>query len=415
MRSFPVPVLSFAVRFLLPFPASLPQLFHRCLVSAFASSFFRFPSASFRPLPFPFRLLSLLFFLSALPASASQGLPPCALPLSLLRFPRSSQPGFPCFLPRFPYSAFCWFPFVLPCFAPAAVPQVIPFQISPPGPVPDFRFLSSASVLASHYSASVSSFPCFLSQPHSGFLNASDFPLGLSVFHRIFRQVSPTSLPVSGTRLPVRSLSPLPDSLPQLLVRCFPFAFAFGLVRFASGSFRPLLLRFRLLSLLFLPFRSSRFRLSVASPVPPLRFRFLAFPVLPGPVSRAFFPGFRTRLSACFLSSFPASLPAAVPPVLTSCSRFRYPSFFFRFLSSASFPDLTTQPLPFLFPSSRFPLAAVHSGACLSSFRSAWSPMLPFPIRYSASCSSFLLSVLASQAAFRTNTGLSLRISAGSP
>ena len=257
MRSFPVPVLSFAVRFLSPFPDSLPQLFLRCLVSACASSIFRFPSTFFRPLLFPFRLLSLLFFLSALPASASQGLPLCALPLSLLRFPRSSQPGFPCFLSRFPYSAFCWFPFVLPCFAPAAVPQVIPFQVSSPGPVPDFRFLTSASVLASHYSASVSSFPCFLSPPHSGFLNASDFPLGLSVFHRIFRQVTLTSLPVSGTQLSVRFLSPFPDSLPQLFLRCFPFAFAFGLVRFPSGSFRPLLLRFRLLGLLFLPFRSS--------------------------------------------------------------------------------------------------------------------------------------------------------------
>ena len=36
---------------------------------------------------------------------------------------------------------------------------MIPFQVSSPGPVLDFRFLSSASILASHYSASVSSFP----------------------------------------------------------------------------------------------------------------------------------------------------------------------------------------------------------------------------------------------------------------
>ena len=68
-------------------------------------------------------------------------------------FPRSLQPGFPCLPSRFRYSAFCWFPFVLSCFAPAAVPQVIPFQISPPGPTPDFRFLSSASMVAPHYSA----------------------------------------------------------------------------------------------------------------------------------------------------------------------------------------------------------------------------------------------------------------------
>ena len=40
-----------------------------------------------------------------------------------------------------------------------------------------------------------------------------------------------------------------------------------------------------------------------ASSVLPLRFRFLAFPVLPSLVSHAFFPGFRTRLSDGFLSS----------------------------------------------------------------------------------------------------------------
>ena len=64
MSSFRVLVLSSAVRFLSPFPASLPQLFHRCLPSALAFGIFHFRSASFRPLPFRFRLLSLLFFLS---------------------------------------------------------------------------------------------------------------------------------------------------------------------------------------------------------------------------------------------------------------------------------------------------------------------------------------------------------------
>ena len=89
----------------------------------------------------------------------------------------------------------------------------------------------------------------------------------------------------------------------------FRFRFSSGIFRSASASFRPLLLSFRLLSLLFLPFRSSRFCLSVASPVLPLRFRFLAFPVPPRLVSHPFSPGFRTRLSVGFLSSFPASLP----------------------------------------------------------------------------------------------------------
>ena len=61
MHSFPDPVLSLAVCFLSPFLASLPQLFHECLLSAFASCIFRFPSAFFRPLLFRFRLLGLLF------------------------------------------------------------------------------------------------------------------------------------------------------------------------------------------------------------------------------------------------------------------------------------------------------------------------------------------------------------------
>ena len=60
---------------------------------------------------------------------------------------------------------------------------------------------------------------------------------------------------------------------------------------------------------LFLPFRSSRPRLTAASPVRPSAFASLAFPVLSSPVSRAFFPGSCTRLSVCFLSPFPDSLP----------------------------------------------------------------------------------------------------------
>ena len=45
------------------------------------------------------------FFLSVLPASASQWLPRCASPLSLPGFPRSSRPDLSCLLSRFPYSA----------------------------------------------------------------------------------------------------------------------------------------------------------------------------------------------------------------------------------------------------------------------------------------------------------------------
>ena len=124
----------------------------------------------FRSFPFRFRILSSAS--AFLPATQPSALPFCSpavpphacFPARRLRsrfrgLPVLSSPISRAFLPGSLTQLRCPFPFVLPCFAPAAVPQVIPFRISSPGPVPDFRFLSSASVLAPHYSASVSSFP----------------------------------------------------------------------------------------------------------------------------------------------------------------------------------------------------------------------------------------------------------------
>ena len=120
------------------FPFALPRFAPTAVPRVLA-----FSSGSFRPLlfrhfPFRFRFLSSASaFLPATQPSVSSfpffpflplsGFPGAASPLSLPCFPRSSPAGFPSVLSRFPYSAFCWFPFVLPCFAPAAVPQVIPF------------------------------------------------------------------------------------------------------------------------------------------------------------------------------------------------------------------------------------------------------------------------------------------------
>ena len=172
-----------------------------------------------------------------------------------------------------------------------------------------FRSLSVASVLGSDYSASVSSFPtssCLRLTVASSVLRSCfrafglprsflpGFPCILSRFWYL------ASLYVSFHPSSLRS-----HSCSSGACLLFPS----GIFRSASASFRPLLLPFRLLSLLFLPFRSSRFCLSVASPVLPLRFRFLTFPVLSRLISHAFLPGFRTRLSDGFLSSFPASLP----------------------------------------------------------------------------------------------------------
>ena len=174
--------------------------------------------------------------------------------------------------------------------------------------------------------------------------------------------------------------------------RSFPFRFAF---------FRPLYFRFRLLSLCF--FLSSFFPSSSHSDLSgaaSLPFGFLAFPLPLHPVSCASLPLLRTRLSVCFLSSFPVSLPQ----LLSRC--FPYAPFpfvhfafglsprsaFFRPLSLGSDYSAFRLSFPF-FP---FPLSAVPS--VLSVRLAAHSLFLfhsdcfhsVFPIRYSAYCSSFL-------------------------
>ena len=113
-----------------------------------------------------------------------------------------------------------------------------PLLVFPPGPVPDFRILSSASVLASHYSASVSSFPPSPLLPHSGFRSSrlrSRFP----GFPFLSGLISRAFLPGSRTRLSVCFLSSFLASLPQLFHECLPSAFAFGLFPFLPVSFVP--------------------------------------------------------------------------------------------------------------------------------------------------------------------------------
>ena len=161
MLPFPVPVLSFLFVSFRPSLIRFPQLFLRCLPCAFAFGIFRFPSGFFRPLLFRLRLLSLCFFRSPLPVSASQWLPLCfGSSFRLPRFPPSLPPGFPCFFSGSDYSALC------------------------------------------------SSVPFFLASPLRGFLSA---PLSLS-FLRLFPVssclISHAFLPGSGTQLSVCFLSP---------------------------------------------------------------------------------------------------------------------------------------------------------------------------------------------------------------
>ena len=182
----------------------------------------------------------------------------------------------------------------LKCF-----PYAFAFGLSLP-----IRFLSSAplSVLATQ--PSVLPFLLFSVPPHSCFPDArlrSRF-LGLLFLSSL---ISHAFLPDSCTRLSVCFLSSLPDSLPQLFLRCFPSAFAFGpspfnllsFVRFSSGSYYSA-------SVSSFPL-SSRLRLTVASSVRPSALASLAFPVLPDLISHVFFPG-SSYSASCM---FPFALP----------------------------------------------------------------------------------------------------------
>ena len=117
-----------------------------------------------------------------------------------------------------------------------------------------------------------------------------------------------SSFPVLRTRLSVCSLSPFPDSLPQLFLRCLPFAFAFGLsplFRFlSSASVSVLTTQPSALSFPFFPFSPVGGSFGAAS----LPFGFLASP-LPSGLFPCLPSDSGTRLPVRFLSSLPVSLP----------------------------------------------------------------------------------------------------------
>ena len=243
----------------------------------------------------------------SLPGFASQLLSRCPSPLSLPRFPLSLRPDFSCLPSRFLYLAS-----LMVSFRPSLIRSrscssgaylVLSLSVfSLP-----FRFLSSASlpVLATQ-----PLFLPFLFLPVSPsqwvFFGAS---LLLSLLW--FSPFSPTwfpmpSFPALRTQLPVCFLSPFPDSLPQLFLRCFPHALAFGLFPF--------------LPLPFVCFRSGSGYLASVSSFP-LSSRFpltvgllrcslsalasLVFPVLPDLISHVLFPG-SSYSASC---SFPFALP----------------------------------------------------------------------------------------------------------
>ena len=173
-------------------------------------------------------------------------------------------------------------------------------------------------------------FRLFPRLPHSGFPGAS-FRFRFQIFRLPFRLVSHASLSVSRTRLPVCFLSPFPDSLPQLFLRC-------------------------LLSHCPLPFRSLSFP---SVPLPATQLDCSSFQLIPAFVSQ--------RLSRFFSGSFVPSFFLFLP------DRFPVPSVRFCLLSL----------LLVSFRPSRFHSRSWSPGACLRShsgiFHSFRSLSVPLP------------------------------------
>ena len=244
--------------------------------------------------------------------------------------------------------------------------------------MPDFRFLTSASVLASHYSASASSFQFFPLSPHSGSFGAQ-FRSRFPVFLRSLRPISRACFPDSLTRLPVCFLSPFLASLPQLFHECLPSAFAFGLlpsdplpfVCFSSGSdYSASVSSFPLFPApphSGFPGAPPPLSLPRLSPFFPAWFPMLSFPVL------------RTRLPVRFLSSYPASLPQLFHRCFPHALAFGlFPSRPLPFVRCPSV--LTTQPSVLSFPI--FPVSpdGGSSGASFLFRRACFHAYLPIPV-----------------------------------
>ena len=309
MHPFTVLVLTLTVCFFSPFLDSLPQLFLKCLLPTCVFRIVHLTSAFFRPLQFNFRLLSFLFLpfrSSRFYLTAVFSMHPFHshfqdFPVTWYLISHASLHGSLTWL-------YWWFLFVLPWFAPAAVPQVNPFWIASLGQILGFSFLSSTSALASHYLASVSSVPFLLVLPHSGSTSVR-LNFHLVVFLFLQDLISHVFLQDFCTWLSVCFLSLYPVSLPQLIYRWFPCAFAFGTFCFRFTFFRLCSIRFWLLNLLFLPFHSYWCYLTVVRPALDSTFVLAFSSCLQDLISHVFLQDFCTWLSVCFLSLYPDLLP----------------------------------------------------------------------------------------------------------
>ena len=188
--------------------------------------------------------------------------------------------------------------------SPSAFPLLFPLSF--------VRFFSG-----SDYSACCSSFPLFPVSPLSGCPGAR-FRFRFFAFPFLSSLISHAFLPGSRTRLSVCFLSPFPDSLTQLFLRCLPHAFAFGLSAF--------------LPLSFVRFRSASGYSALC---------FFRSP-LPGLASQWLFQCFGSSFR---LPRFPPSLPPGLP---CFCSWLRYWAFCsFPFILPGFAPTAVPQVFPF--------------------------------------------------------------------
>ena len=214
------------------------------------------------------------------------------------------------------------FPFVLPRFTPTAVPRVLTFLFRFRSFSLQLQFLSSLLYPVLTTWLSVSSVPCFLLPPHSGFHNAS-LPLSFPRFPRF----SPTGFPFRHSRFPYLAFCLFPFALPCFAPTAVPQVITF----------------FRL---------STSLRCQSMLPLSFVRFRlgsYYSASVFSFPSSRFSHNSWYNR----------GAYPSSIPPV--SMLRFRlWYSAFLQFLSPIDcfrITGATTAP-NLLFPARLFPLAS---------------------------------------------------------
>ena len=242
----------------------------------------------------------------------------------LLPFPDSlPQPFLRCLLPAFAFRIFR-FPSalfrLLSVPLPATRPSVSSVPFFPALPHSGFPGAPSPLSLPGLPHSFLPGFPCILSWfPYLAFCW---FPFVLPCFApAAVPQVIPFQISPPGPVLDFRFFQSFHFSI-SLLSLCFFFSLFF-LILPHSGFLRR-------------PFRS----------------RFFGFPRSLQPDLSCFPSRFRYSAFCLFPFVLPCFAPTAVPQVLAFCFRLRPFPFCFRFLSSASFPVLTTQPSVLPFPSS---------------------------------------------------------------